>query len=93
MKAWSKFFQDSCYFLAIVILAIAIKFFIFIFAVVHAPQGKILPDSPTYLRLANTLASIGVFAAQGDNGALIFAYGWTRLSSYIAILFVRKRNN
>lgn len=59
-------------FLVTVTIAIIIKLSLFAFAAVHAPQGKILPDSPTYLRLADTLTSRGAFAEQSDSGALVF---------------------
>lgn len=64
--------KQSRYVLAIIILAIIIKLSLFAFAAIHAPQGKILPDSPTYLRLADTLVSRGAFAEQGEGGVLAF---------------------
>jgi len=59
-------------FFSIVLIALMIKLSLFAFAAVHAPQGKILPDSPTYLRLAETLYARGAFAEQNEGGVLVF---------------------
>ncbi len=56
----------------VVILAVVIKLSLFLFAAIHAPQGKLLPDSYGYLKLANTLATKGVFATQNENGVLSY---------------------
>ena len=60
------------YIIVIIILAVIIKLSLFLFASISASQGKFLPDSHGYLRLAATLASKGVFAAQNENGALVY---------------------
>ena len=59
-------------FFSLVIIALIIKLSLFAFAAVHAPQGKLLPDSYGYLKLSTTLASTGAFATQNENGALSY---------------------
>ena len=56
----------------IVAIALAIKLSLFVFAAIHAPQGKLLPDSNRYIELAKTLATKGVFASQSENGGLVY---------------------
>lgn len=56
----------------IVAIALAIKLSLFAFAAIHAPQGKLLPDSNRYIELARTLAAKGAFASQDENGALVY---------------------
>ncbi len=60
------------YILIIIILAVVIKLSLFLFAAIHAPQGKFLPDSPRYLELSTMLASKGVFAIQNEGGGLLY---------------------
>lgn len=64
--------KQSQYILFIIILAIAIKLSLFVFAAIHAPQGKLLPDSYDYLKLADTIATKGVFAVQNENGTITY---------------------
>jgi len=59
-------------FFTIIIVVIIMKLALFAFAAIHAPQGKILPDSHDYLRLSDTLASKGVFAVQYEKGNFIY---------------------
>ena len=64
--------KQSQYVLLIIIFALIIKLSLFAFAAVHAPQGKLLPDSQGYLKLSDMLASMGVFANQEGSGNLIY---------------------
>lgn len=59
-----------CLFFSIVIIAITIKLSLFAFAAIHAPDGKLLPDSNDYLKLADTLASKGAFAIKTGEAGL-----------------------
>ena len=59
-------------FFSIIILALIIKLSLFAFAAINAPQGKMLPDSHSYLKLSDMLASKGVFATQDENGTLTY---------------------
>ncbi|MCX5700693.1 MAG: glycosyltransferase family 39 protein [Candidatus Omnitrophica bacterium] len=58
--------------LIIVIAALIIKLSLFFFASIHAPQGKLLPDSYGYLRLADTFATKGIFGIQNEDGTMSY---------------------
>lgn len=73
-------------FIGVIIIAIAIKLSLFLFAAVHAPQGKFLPDSYDYLKLSEMLVSHGAFAVQDGKGALI--YETFRTPGYPAFLAI-----
>jgi hypothetical protein len=59
-------------FFTLIIIALIIKLSLFAFAAIHAPQGKLLPDSYGYLKLSDVLGSKGVFAAQNESGTLTY---------------------
>jgi len=59
-------------FLIIVITALMIKLSLFAFAAVHAPEGKMTPDSYGYLKLSNMLVSKGFFANQDGTDYEVF---------------------
>ena len=59
-------------FFSIVVIALIIKLSLFAFAAIHAPEGKLLPDSIGYLRLSDTIVSKGVFAARDEAGNLTY---------------------
>lgn len=85
MKTWVKTGgSPHNYILYIIIAAILIKLSLFTFAAIHAPKGKILPDSPRYLELSNMLVSRGVFALQDVKGNL--AYETFRTPGYPVFL-------
>ncbi|MDP3791637.1 MAG: hypothetical protein Q8R38_06310 [Candidatus Omnitrophota bacterium] len=64
--------QNKRYILIIIAIALVIKLSLFLFAAIHAPQGKLLPDSYGYLKLSDMLTTKGVFATQNENGALTY---------------------
>jgi len=56
--------KKSRIFFIIVVIAVLIKLSLFVFAAIHAPQGKILNDSRGYLRLSEMSISKGFFATE-----------------------------
>ncbi len=72
MKACDRAPKRSGYIVSLIILAILIKLSLFVFVSIHAPQGKMLPDSETYLKTASVLASKAAFATQDKSGALSY---------------------
>lgn len=64
--------QNKNIILVIILAALIIKLSLFLYVSIHAPQGKFLPDSHSYLKLADTLAVKGVFAIQAENGTFIY---------------------
>ena len=64
--------RNKKYFLIIIGIAILIKIFLFLFALMHAPQSKFMPDSFKYLKTAATITSKGVFATTDEKGALTY---------------------
>ena len=76
--------KQSLYF--VIILALAIKFSLFAFAAIHAPQGKLLPDSYGYLRLADTIVTKGVFGIKNEDGTL--SYDMFRTPGYPLLLAI-----
>lgn len=78
--------KSKRYFLYAVIAAIIIKLFLFVFAEIRAPDGKIQPDSPDYLETAAMMASNGVFAVKGENGG--FKYEILRTPGYPLFLAI-----
>jgi hypothetical protein len=73
-------------FFGIAAIAIIIKLSLFAFAAIHATQGKLLPDSYGYLKLADALSSTGAFATQNENGTL--TYETFRTPGYPAFLAI-----
>ncbi len=64
--------RNKKYFLIIVGVAILIKIALFLFAVMHAPQSKFMPDSYGYLETAEMITSKGIFATTDAKGALTY---------------------
>lgn len=64
--------------------AILIKFFLFAFIALHAPEGRYQNDSYEYLDTAETLASKSAFARLGSDGTL--SYDFYRTPGYPAFL-------
>jgi 4-amino-4-deoxy-L-arabinose transferase-like glycosyltransferase len=58
--------------IAVITVAVAIKLLLFAFTAIYAPQGKFLPDSYGYLRLADTLAAKGVFGSLDQDGLISY---------------------
>lgn len=63
MKNRNKYF-------IIIAFAILIKFFLFAFLVIYAPQNRFLPDSTDYLETAKVLSSRAAFAKISSDGSL-----------------------
>jgi len=58
-------------FLTVIIIAVAIKLFLFAFAVIRVPQSKFADvDSTKYWQTAQVLYTRGAFATEGSGGAL-----------------------
>jgi hypothetical protein len=72
MKACDRAPKRSGYILFIIILAILIKFSLFVFVSIHAPQGKIMPDSDSYIKLSEMIVSKGIFALNNERGVVVY---------------------
>ena len=59
-------------FLILVAIAIVIKLSLFAFAVTHAPQSKFQPDTDSYIKTSQMLASRGAFAVNDERGGLVY---------------------
>ncbi|MCK9604178.1 MAG: glycosyltransferase family 39 protein [Candidatus Omnitrophica bacterium] len=68
----------------IIIIALAIKAFLFFFALVYAPQSKFQNDSYSYLKTAEGLSAQGVFGARNTDGS--FTYEIYRTPGYPAFI-------
>ncbi len=62
--------RNKKYFLIVVGTAIVIKISLFLFASIHTPQSKFLPDSFEYLKTSEMLTSKGAFAVPDVSGSL-----------------------
>lgn len=82
----NSFPKQSRYIIFIITLAVLIKLSLFAFAAIHAPQGKIMPDSPYYLKLGEMLASRGILATQDGQG--IYIYEMLRTPGYPLFLAI-----
>jgi len=78
--------KDSKCFFKIVAIAILIKIFLFVFLVLHAPQGRFQNDSADYIESAGILSAQGTFARAGADGAL--RYDLHRAPGYAFFLFI-----
>jgi hypothetical protein len=86
MKACDKAPKRSGYILFIIILAILVKLSLFIFVSIHAPQSKFMPDSHDYLKLADVLASKGVFARLEEGKLVCETFRTPGYPLFLAIL-------
>ena len=66
--------KNNRIFIALLISAVLIKFFLFIFLAVHAPQGRFQADSTDYLETSRVLSSQGAFAKANADGSLRYEF-------------------
>jgi hypothetical protein len=64
--------QNKSYILIVIIAALAIKLSLFLFVSINAPQSKMLPDSDTYIKLSEMIASKGIFALNDERGLVVY---------------------
>jgi len=62
--------KDAGYLFKIIAVAFLIKFFLFLFLIIHAPQSRFQNDSRDYLETAKILSSQGAFARADNDGSL-----------------------
>ena len=79
--------KKNKYFVLIILAALAIKFGLWGYAAVCAPEGKFQIDSSDYMRTAKMLAEHGVFA-RGINQQGEFQYDYYRTPGYPLFLAV-----
>lgn len=74
------------YFLAIIIMGVAVKFLLFAFTAIYAPQSKFQNDSSDYLNTAMTLVKHGVFAKDNDGVLRFESFRTPGYSLFLAFL-------